>query len=103
MNLTCLIFGFVFLTAGLLFAAGKLHGYIRAWQDMPNEEKRRIKIGPLCRNIGAMIALAGVLFLLSGSCRIIREHFFVLSMVIWLILAGIDLYIIEKKHRYEID
>ena len=101
MNFTCIFFGILFFVAGVLFAAGKLHEQITTWKNMPMEEKHRIKIMPLCRNIGTMIALSGVIFLIKGFCQGFRNQLFVMAMILWLILAGIDLYLIEKKHWYE--
>ena len=103
MNFTCIFFGMIFLIAGILFAAGKLHGYISAWRNMPMEEKRKIKIIPLCKNIGTVIALSGVIFLINGLWQGFRDHLFVITMVAWLILAGVDLFFIEKRHWYEIN
>ena len=103
MNFTCIFFGIIFLITGILFATGKLHEHITAWKNMPIEEKRRIKIVPLCMNIGLVIALSGVIFLINGFWSGFRDHLFVISMVAWLILAGIDLFFIEKKHWYEIN
>lgn len=102
MNFTCIFFGIVFLITGILFAAGKLHKHITAWKNMPIEEKRKIKIIPLCRNIGAVIALSGVIFLIKGLWQGFRDQLFVILMIIWLVLAGVDLFFIEKKHGYEI-
>ena len=103
MNITCIFFGIIFLGAGGMFAAGMLHEHISAWRNMPNEEKNKIKIIPLCRNIGGMIALSGVIFLINGLCQGFRDHLFVISMVAWLILSGADLFLIEKKHWYEVN
>ena len=100
-NYTCVLFGLLFLAAGGLFAAGKLHGHIAAWRDMPPQEKARIRIRPLCRNIGEMIALSGLVFLLGGLWPGFRDRWFVLAMIGWLVAAGADLYYIERSHRYE--
>ena len=35
---------------------------------MTQEEKEKIKIVPLCRNIGEVIALNGLIFLLKEMC-----------------------------------
>ena len=102
MNVTCITFGIIFLISGILFAAGKLHRHLTAWKNMPSEEKCRIRILPLCRNIGSMIALSGVIFLLNGFWQGFRDRLFVLSMIAWLVLAGVDVFLIERKHWYEI-
>ena len=102
MNVTCIMFGTLFLITGILFAIGKLHKHITAWKNMPSDEKSRIKIIPLCMNIGSMISLSGVIFLINGFWQGFRDHLFVISMIVWLVLAGVDLFFIEKKHWYEI-
>ena len=101
MNITSLILGVTFFIAGLLFTMGKIHILLTPWKNMPGEEKEKILIGPLCRNIGCVIVLSGILFMLSGIWGGFREHFFVLSMIIWFVLAGADLMYIEKSGRYQ--
>ena len=100
MDLTCLVFGVLFTSAGLLFRRGKLHVRLAAWQAMPEEEREKLDVGGLCRNIGGMIALCGLIFLLAGLVPHFEEKFFVWSMVLWLILSGADLYWIEKRGKY---
>lgn len=96
MNLTCIFFGIVFICAGIWFALGKGHIHLTAWKNMPSEEKDKIKIGPLCKNIGLMISLCGVIFLLGGFINSI----FLPAMIAWLIIAGIDVYVISKSQIY---
>lgn len=52
MDFTCIFFGMLFCAAGFVFACGKGHIYLSAWKNMPQAEKNKIKIVPLCRNIG---------------------------------------------------
>lgn len=101
MNITCLIFGVIFLIAGFLFAIGKLHVLLAAWKKMPNEEKEKIRIMPLCRNIGLMIMLSGALFLINGFWESFRDRWFALSMIIWLVVAGLDVWFITKSKHYQ--
>ena len=101
MNLTCIIFGLLFTAAGALFAAGKLHPHLSAWKNMPEEEKETINIVPLSRNIGEMIALSGIIFLIKGFWAGFHDHWFLAAMAAWMVIAGLDLYTIEKQHRYE--
>ena len=100
MNLTCLLFGILFTVVGGLFMAGKLHTHIEAWKTMPQEEKDKIKIEELCRNIGLMIVTCGVIFLLSGVSAAFKARFFVAAMVLWLAASFVDVWYIEKKGRY---
>ena len=100
MNGTCFIFGICFVAAGILFISGKLHTHLAAWKMMPKEERDNIKIEELCCNVGGMIALCGIIFLLAGINAFFKEKCFVWAMVGWIILSGVDVYYIEKKGKY---
>ena len=52
MNFTCIFFGFLFTFAGLWFAFGKGYLHLSLWKNMPQKEKDKLRIVPLCRNIG---------------------------------------------------
>ena len=91
MNGACLFLGILFLAAGIYFYSGKAVNHITAWKTMPEEEKRKIHIRPLCRNVGMMIATSGIIFLLSGAW----------CMVGWMVLSGADVYWIGKSGRYQ--
>lgn len=67
MDFTCIFFGILFTIAGFVFACGKGHIHLSEWKNMPQEEKDKIKIIPLCRNIGEVIALNGIIFLMKGA------------------------------------
>ena len=67
---------------------------------MPQEEKEKIKIVPLCRNIGEVISLNGLIFLMKGFWAAFSNHWFVGAMIAWLIVAGFDVWYISKSGRY---
>ena len=67
---------------------------------MPQEEKEKIKIIPLCRNIGEVIMLNGIIFLIKGFWAGFSNHGFVGAMIAWLIVAGLDIWCIGKSDRY---
>lgn len=96
MNMTCIFFGIIFTIAGILFSFGKLHIHLSAWKRMQPEEKEKINIKGLCRNIGGMITLCGLLFLLGSVFTAV----FTYSMIVWLVLAGLDVWYISKSNRY---
>ncbi len=50
-------------------------------KNMPQEEKDKIKIIPLCRNIGEVIALNGIIFLMKGLWSGFPNHWFVCAMM----------------------
>ena len=100
MNGTCIFFGVIFTIAGWAFACGKGHIHFSFWKKMTQEEKEKIKIVPLCRNIGAVIILNGLLFLMKGLWAGFNNPWFTTAMIVWFIVAGFDLWYIEKSDRY---
>lgn len=66
MDFICVFLGILFTIVGFLFFFGKAHIHLSAWKNMPQEEKKQIQILPLCRNIGGVIILSGIIFLLKG-------------------------------------
>ena len=57
MDFTCIFFGFLFTFAGLWLAFGKGYLHLSLWKNMPQKEKDKLRIVPLCRNIGGIITL----------------------------------------------
>ena len=102
MNFTCLILGILFAAAGVFFYSGRAVNHITAWKSMSEDEKRKIRIGPLCRNVGTMIFISGIIFILSGLWEAFRGDVFLWSIIAWLILSGLDVYWIGKSGRYQI-
>ena len=52
MKFICVVLGVLFVAAGISFALGKGHIHLAAWKRMSRQEQDRIRIGPLCLNIG---------------------------------------------------
>ena len=102
LNITGVVFGILFIIGGLLFAAGAIHTKLSVWKQMPQDEKDKINIVPLCRNIGEMIILSGILFLVDGVWPAFQEHWFTVSMIAWLIVAGLDVWFISRSSRYKL-
>ena len=100
MNYVSMAFGIVFIITGILFALGKVHKHIGAWKRMSTSEKDKIRIKELCRNLGEVIALSGIIFFLNGILPSSEINWFVIAMVAWLIIAGLDLFYIYKSKRF---
>ena len=100
LNPGAILFGALFLTAGLLFAAGKVHERLPFWKRMPETERQKIRIRPLCRNIGEMILLSGLLLLMDGFWPRFREHWFAGVMAAWMAAAALDVWLIGRSSRY---
>lgn len=101
MDFICVFLGILFTIVGFLFFFGKAHIHLSAWKNMPQEEKKQIQILPLCRNIGGVIILSGIIFLLKGLWVEFSNHWFMGSMVAWLVIAGLYVWYITKSQRYK--
>lgn len=101
MEFTSILFGIIFLIIGILFSNGKIHVNLSFWKNMENDEKARIKIMPLCRNIGKVITLAALIFLINGIFQKSVSNWFSIMMIGWMLIAGIDVWYIEKSNRYK--
>lgn len=101
MSYSSIIFGLIFLITGFLFALGKLHVHLKAWKMMPDDEKNKIRIKELCRNLGEVIMLSGIIFLINGFVPEGKSHWFLIAMIAWLVVAGVDLLYIQKSKKYE--
>ena len=101
MSYSSIIFGLIFLVVGFMFFMGKLHIHLKAWKNMPEDEKNKIRIKELCRNLGEVIMLSGIIFLLNGFIPSAKNHWFTIAIIAWLLVAGLDLLYIHKSKRYE--
>ena len=101
-NYTCISFGVLFISFGLIFFLGLVHSRTDAWKAMTAAERASVKIGPLCRNIGSMIILCGAIFMVSGLSPAFKESGFVWAMIAWMILSCLDIYFINKSARYKV-
>ena len=102
MKITCLCIGILFLGIGFLFANGKLWTYMDMKYAITKEEKAFIQVEKLYQNIGFMIASSGVIFVLNGVWDAFSKQGFTIAMVIWLLLATLDLLYIEKRKQSQI-
>lgn len=100
MQLQCLIFGILFLAGGIFFFSGAAIPRMKEWKVLTEEEKKKIRVGALGKNVGIVLGTAGVLFVLAAWSRPFREQAFLWSIILWLILTGVDVYDMEKSKRY---
>lgn len=94
-------FGILFLACAVAFFNGYALRWIKGWQSLPQAEQEQIRILPLCRNIGGMLALAAAAFFAAGLSPAFREGGFRWAMIGWLILSGLDVWFIGKSGRYQ--
>ncbi|MCI7474531.1 MAG: DUF3784 domain-containing protein [Clostridiales bacterium] len=101
MNGICIFFCALFILMGAAFACGKGPMYLSVWNSIPQQQRAKMKIKPLRRNAGAMIALSGLIFGGKGVCSDLDDHWFVWAMILWLIAAGVDAWYLSKSGRYQ--
>ncbi|MCD8301003.1 MAG: DUF3784 domain-containing protein [Clostridiales bacterium] len=103
MNGSCLLFGIIFLIAGFVFLIGKGHEHIKAWQNMTEEEKAKVDIKPLCRNLGGILMLCGAIFLVSGFWAAFKTNCFAWAMLAWMVVTILDVIYIQKSDKYKLE
>ncbi|MCD7708937.1 MAG: DUF3784 domain-containing protein, partial [Clostridiales bacterium] len=99
-KLTILVFGILFIAFGVAIALGKVHTHLKEWKATPQSERDKIAIKPLCRNVGGMISLCGVIFAVKGLFYGIPDRLFLLLMLLWIAAAFIDFWQMGKKGWY---
>lgn len=100
MQVVSILWGIIFLVVGILFINGKVHIHLSYWKNLTDAEKKKIKIKALCHNIGKIIILASFIFLINGIFLKAGNNWFVIFMIGWMIIAGGDVWYIEKSGRY---
>ena len=96
MNIPYIIIGLIFLIFGFLFYIRKIN--IPYWYESKKSNEKTLKM--LCHNIGRVISLCGFLFFINGIFHTLREHFFTLLMISWVILALLDMLYISTSKNY---
>ena len=96
----CYVISAVMLVIGAAFFTGKAASYIKGYRDMPEDEKAKINIKPLCRNMSVLFFAAAVIFGITGYFETFRELYFKWAMLGWLVLCVLDLVFINKSKRY---
>ena len=99
MNYTCILFGIVFTVSGTLFAFGRGYLFRSVFAAVPEAEKEKIRLKRVCRNVGEVIVLNGLIFLMRSLCTGFSSHAFTYAMIAWLVVAGMDVVYITKNER----
>lgn len=100
MQLHCFVFGIIFLVCGFLFFSGRAIPKLKGWKILSSKEQETIRVKALGRNVGIMLWLPGVTFELAAFSSSFQEKLFIWCMIGWMILVGLDAYVIEKSKRY---
>ena len=89
--------GVLFIIAGLAFFFGRTNIQLFAWENMPEQGRGRIM--PLCRCVGEVIVLSGLIFLMKGLWAGFSEHWLAGSIAAWLAAAGLDVWYTAGNRR----
>lgn len=100
MDFICIFFGILFIFVGFWLVFGKGYCYFFLWKNMLQEEKDKINIVLFCCNVGEMIVLNGIIFLMKGFLLGFLNYWFVFVIIVWLIVVGFDVWYIEKSVCY---
>ncbi|HMM06919.1 MAG TPA: DUF3784 domain-containing protein [Clostridiales bacterium] len=101
MNLYCIVFGCIFLVVGVAFFIGIGPNWIKAWRELPPEEKSKVRMDKLSKNIGCIFLIASAIFLISGFSPEFLNAAFVWCMIFWFVLTGLDVAFIAKSKKYK--
>ncbi|MCL1835685.1 MAG: DUF3784 domain-containing protein [Oscillospiraceae bacterium] len=96
----CYMAAAMLLVVGVAFLTGKAPVFIKAYRLMPEEEKEKINIKPLCRNLSAAFLIAAAIFGAAGYSEVFRLIYFKWAVVGWLALCCADIAYIGKSKRY---
>lgn len=100
MDITCLFLGFLFFISGYLIFSQKITNYLIKRNSF--KQKENIKVNLLYKNIGFMIIVNSLIFLLSGFSSRFKKNIFTWSIILWFILTVFDIYWIEKLKKCKI-
>ncbi len=99
-DILCLVLGVVIIVFGILTATGWLLPHLSSWKAIDAKEKEKIRVAPLCHNIGAMMGVAGVIFILYALITPYTQTAFTLTIGAWFVVAIVDIVYIAKSKRY---
>ena len=96
----CYAISVIALAGGVLFFTGKGASYIKGYANMPDEEKKKIKIKPLCKNVSVAFFTIAVIFAAAGYSEAFRLNYLKWAMIGWMVLCCADALYISKSGRY---
>ncbi len=90
--------GVVILVFGLLFFFRKILKYFHFWKKMSPSERSKVNTKPLCRNVGSVISLAGVILIVAGLWEFFLSEIFLWAMIAWVVIVVFDFsYLMKNK------
>lgn len=96
----CYMVSIALFIISIVFFSGKGAAYIKGYRIMPEEEKRRINIKALCKNLGAMLFLAAVIFGIAGCFEVFKTDFLKWAVAGWMALCFADIVFMNKSKQY---
>ena len=96
MNLYCIIFGTLFITAGIVFFTGFGNRWLKGLNELTDGEKKELNIKKLDRLLGRIFLSVGLIFEAGGFNEAFLRSAFIWLMLAWFIMTGIAVYLISK-------
>lgn len=103
MYIVCLIFGFVFISGGLLFLTPNSLELIPGWKKTTKEEKSSLNLKALRLNIALIVGSVGVIFMLCGAFPAVLEGYFRWLMLGWMSVCCVNIYLLERHELHRIN
>ncbi len=100
MNITCIAFGGVLLIFGVLFFVTKLYRLFPFWKKMSFEERAKLNMKAISRNIGVMICVCALILLAAGLWEFFYTKVFIWAMILWFVAVVMDAILIATKKKY---
>lgn len=75
----------------------------KAFRSMEQKEQDKYNMPKLNLALAVVFAYGGTSFLLGAVSEIFRNNYFVISFILWLVLMGILLYLLQKTKCFFID
>lgn len=68
---------------------------------MSPEQRSKVNIKPLCRNIGTAISIVGVILIVAGLWEFFLSEIFLWAMLAWAVYVVIDFCYIMKNNSFQ--
>lgn len=96
----CYVISLIMFVTGIMFFNTKAKEYINGYKNLSNNEKSKIDIKNLCRNISILFFLSSIIWGLAGYSEVFKRTYLVWSVLIWIVICILNIIIINKFKLY---
>lgn len=68
---------------------------------MTPNERSKVNIKPLCRNVGGVISLAGIILIVAGLWEFFLSEVFLWAMIAWIVVVIFDFAFLMKNKSFQ--